>query len=529
MKKVLLVIIDALASRIALPALQQGRLPCLASLVERGTLRDECVSIFPSITPAATASIVTGVYPCNHQIAGAFWYNREEDYVAYYGDDVWVMLQEGMNEFVNDFLVHLNHDCLQARTLYQRTERHGLTAAAINHLWFRGETRHEVHAPALLKMIPGVEFAPSVMGPQVLALADFAASKIPGRDETLHAQGGMARRYGFHDDTTSEYLNHLATSDEFPDFTLAYFPNNDFESHSEGPAEALSSVENVDRALHQFIEARGGLDRFLDEFAIVVTGDHAQCDLTADSRQRGINLVEALQDFQLATTGQPWREADDVMVCPNMRACHIYVQDRAPQARDRVVEQLLSDPRVDQIMWRESSWDDRQGRDSVDPRSDTFHVETAKRGRLKFSHAGDGQESGGDVYGTRWSWEGDLATVGAELSSDNQLRYGEYPNALERISTGFCNVAADLWVTAAEGFEFYMPATSIHGGGSHAALNRTDSIVPLIVAGAPQEVKIPIHARTIDVAPLCLEILGLGEESADLLENRIAGVPQYES
>ncbi|MEZ6054294.1 MAG: hypothetical protein R3C02_23365 [Planctomycetaceae bacterium] len=47
--------------------------------------------------PAATASIATGVYPTEHEIAGAFWYNREDDRVAYYGDDFWVVIDEGMD------------------------------------------------------------------------------------------------------------------------------------------------------------------------------------------------------------------------------------------------------------------------------------------------------------------------------------------------------------------------------------------------------------------------------------------------
>ena len=74
MKKVLLIIIDALASRVVQPALNSNRLPNFNRLYEAATLRSESISIFPSITPAATSSLITGVYPQKHGISGAYWY-----------------------------------------------------------------------------------------------------------------------------------------------------------------------------------------------------------------------------------------------------------------------------------------------------------------------------------------------------------------------------------------------------------------------------------------------------------------------
>ena len=82
MKRVLLIVIDALSARIILPAMQRGRLPTLTRLAARGVLRESCTSVFPSITPAATASIVTGRFPSEHAIAGNFWYDRDHDSVG---------------------------------------------------------------------------------------------------------------------------------------------------------------------------------------------------------------------------------------------------------------------------------------------------------------------------------------------------------------------------------------------------------------------------------------------------------------
>lgn len=525
-KKVLLVVVDALASRVLLPAMDAGELKNWKSLADRGVLRPVCTSIFPSITPAATASIVTGVYPTNHHVAGAFWYDRKENNVAYYGDDFWVMIEEGINKFLNDFLVRLNHDRLHAETLYQRIERHGLTAACLNYMWFRGETEHQVRAPLLLRIFPRMTFAPKVLGPKVLGLADFISSSIPGHKEKLTAEGGVARRYGFHDDTTADYLVDLAKADPFPDFTLAYFPNNDFVSHRKSPHGALQVLEQVGDSLHRFIEARGGLDRFLDEFTIVITGDHSQSDVLPDEQGRRIRVAELLPEYKLAEPGYPWKPEDDLFVCPNMRACHIYLKSRAIEDRDRVIQQLLVDPRVDQVCYRASVWERGDPAGHVEPRTDTFFVATADHGVLEFRLCGEHAPADGhDVYGNRWAWKGNLGSVAATVDDDRCLTYSKYPNALERIATGFCQLAGDLWVTAKQGCEFALKATSVHDGGSHGALNLDDSAAPLLVAGLPEHLRVPEFPRTIDVAPLCLQVLGLDDECEDLLRTRSAGRP----
>ncbi|MCA9025317.1 MAG: alkaline phosphatase family protein [Planctomycetaceae bacterium] len=525
MRKVLLVVIDALASRVVLPALEEHRLPCLAELVRRGVLRPECTSIFPSITPAATASIATGVYPTEHEIAGAFWYNREDDRVAYYGDDFWVVIDEGMDQFFNDFMVRLNHDRLHADTLYERVERNGLTAAVINYMWYRGRTRHEVDAPWLFKLMPNISVASEISGPQVLAMADFAASKIPGRDEKLSATGGISRRFGFHDDTTADYLMHLASADPFPEFTLAYFPNNDYDSHADGPVEALDTLEKVDTHLAEFIKQMGGMDQFLENFAIVICGDHSQTDQLRDPDGRGINLVEILEGYQLTTAGQPWEETDELMVCPNMRACHIYLKDRSATTRGEITEQLLNDPRVDQVLWRDGAWEDAESQKPINDPYNTYHI-VNRSASLKFHRVKDRDKATGrDPYGINWICKGSLDVIDASVSEVGTFVYGEYPNALERIATGFCRYADDMWVTAKPGCEFEINETAIHPGGSHGALNRGDSCPPLIVAGVPEEISIPESPRTIDIAPLCLQILGLEEEAEQLIRSRRAGRP----
>jgi predicted AlkP superfamily pyrophosphatase or phosphodiesterase len=68
--KVLLIVIDAATSRVISPAIQTGQLPTMQRLAEAGSLH-ESVTMFPSITPAATASIITGHYPAGSGIVCA--------------------------------------------------------------------------------------------------------------------------------------------------------------------------------------------------------------------------------------------------------------------------------------------------------------------------------------------------------------------------------------------------------------------------------------------------------------------------
>lgn len=85
---------------------------------------------------------------------------------------------------------------------------------------------------------------------------------------------------------------------------IAYFPDNDFDSHVDGPRESLPTVEKVDQVLGQLIEIYGGLDPLLESLAIVITGDHAQSDLPLGKQQTGILLDEVLAGYTIVPAGK---------------------------------------------------------------------------------------------------------------------------------------------------------------------------------------------------------------------------------
>ena len=90
------------------------------------------------------------------------------------------------------------------------------------------------------------------------------------------------------------------------------------------------------------------------------------------------------------------------------------------------------------------------------------------------------------------------------------LRWEDYPNAFERIAGALdAPKSGDVWFTARPGCEFEVPGGKAHvGGASHGALHALESLCPLLIAG-PERVAVPRHVRSIDIAPLCLRLLGV--------------------
>ncbi len=495
--RVLLVVIDAASPRVVCPAIQTGRLKNLKRIADAGSLHPGSVTIFPSITPAATSSIVTGAYPAEHGIAGAAWYDEARSEVAYYGDDFWVIAKEGLGPFLRDFLVRLNGDRLKAPTLFELIERTGRRAASVNYLVYRGSFEHAVNMPWLLGVLPGVPVTEFVHGPSTLCLGDFVRPSTPRGK--VRGRRGPLHRFGMDDASSADMLCQLAAADQLGDFTLAYFADNDYRSHEVGPYGALSAVEGVDCALGRMFDAAGGFDRFIRETCVIVTSDHGHCDILADADEAVIRLDAVLGEFRQADVGRPWRDNDEILICPNMRAAQIYLRDSSTMLLERVVRAALADPRVDVVLREEHSG----------PGESTGYVVDSQRGRLEFWRTDRGTEQARDAFGTRWGWRGDRSALQLELDGAF-VDSTEYPNAFERIA-GILDApnSGQLWLNAKPGCEFEAPGGKAHvGGGSHGALHALDSLSITVVGGANAP-RLPRVMRSVDIAPLCMELLGL--------------------
>jgi hypothetical protein len=122
------------------------------------------------------------------------------------------------------------------------------------------------------------------------------------------------------------------------------------------------------------------------------------------------------------------------------------------------------------------------------------------RGELRYVRGGELE----DLRGNRWSVEGDLAALGAEVQ-DGRLISPSYPNAFERVWSALrCPTAGDVLLSAAPGYEFVDWGGADHvGGGSHGSLHRSDSLGALLWCGTgPAARDAPEEWSLRDVAPM---------------------------
>lgn len=502
MKRVLLLVIDALTAPLLRQEMDNGRYPHFQMLRQAGVMHEQCLSIFPSITHTALSSIATGKYPAEHGVVGSHWFDMENEKIVYFSGSLGMMLQIGVGNFFREFLLELNNEHLQALTIFQQLERAGYTTACINFPLYRGDVPHEVNMPLLLKWLPGLPASTTVMGPKILLLGDLLANPADLAVQATYT--GVTHWFGFTDQNSCDLVRQMAATDEFPDFTLAYFPDNDETAHRHGPQQSHQQLGHLDEMLGDLFTIYGGLESFLQQFMLVITGDHSQSATLDDPQQEKIDLIEVLSDCQLAKAGHPWQAGDEIMPCPNLRAAQLYFRKNDPAWIAGICHTLLNDARIDQIIYRADLFDEGDG-----------YVVRTKNGRLQFWSAAGKATMASDHYGNTWAWAGDLSVVDGRVQ-DNYITFPDYPNAFERLVGALeCRHSGHLWITAKIGHEFVVPGVSPYpGGGSHASLHRLDSEPPLFVAGAPDGLTIPEYPRIIDVLGICRACLEKTPEPA---------------
>ena len=113
-KKLVLTVIDAMKPAMLERAVTTGRAPALKLLIERGTLVDNSVAAFPSVTPVCAASIATGVGPDRHEIPSMNWYHRGEGRYVEYGTSFKASQTFGFKRSLTDTIYNMNLEHLSS-------------------------------------------------------------------------------------------------------------------------------------------------------------------------------------------------------------------------------------------------------------------------------------------------------------------------------------------------------------------------------------------------------------------------------
>ena len=257
-RKLVLVVIDGAAPAMLERAVEAGRAPLLATLIERGSYVPDAVVVFPSVTPVCAAAIATGHAQDRHHIPSMNWYDRSERRYVEYGSSFRASLRFGLARQLTDTIYNMNgaHLASDILTVFEQLDDAQLRTAGTTYLMYRGRHRHEPARTSLLTQIASRSLVRRpVMGPRELFYADIFASRDTGCHGTLGMPGVRDRHAGC-------VGTYLVEHDLF-DFLLLSLPDNDSHSHRYGPEGQLDSLAEADRQLVRLAEAGGGTERFL--------------------------------------------------------------------------------------------------------------------------------------------------------------------------------------------------------------------------------------------------------------------------
>lgn len=472
-----LVIVDSLNPILLQREVAAGRLPALAFLLQEGRMYRECVSVFPTVTPTALASLATGRGPEAHGVGGVMWYSREEDRYVHYWPSHQSLFQGTVGRILRDVIVHLNgsHLKIDAPTLFQQLEEAGICCGSINFPLSRGSFLHRFRPPRILRWLSSLPRQVAMRGPRHFWYGD--GLRPPGI-----RPAGIFRKYGLTDVWAGNAAAQMI-SDCHPDFQLTYFNENDLHSHQHGPLAVAFSLHTVDAQLAKMLSAYGSWKEAVRRARWIVVGDHSQSDIGGVAGY-DLNVYHAFDGLRVAplAKGGLYRDGWDLACAPNDRSLLIYVRDRA--LLPRIVELLARWPHVDQICWQE------EGENQA--------FKPAIGARFAWRSGGPVADERGD----RWTVSGDLRVF--ELrSSGSTLLEGDYPDALHRVDAALRS-GPDLVVNANLGYEFTTGFTM--GRGNHGSLHRLDSMVPLVALGVED---LPVQPRITDLLGVILAAFGM--------------------
>ena len=482
-KRVVYIIVDGMATEAFEQVTSSGRAPAFAFLKANGHYVRDSVAVFPTITPAATASLITGATPDAHGIPGMCWYDREAQRFVNYGQSPRAAIVEGLSQVVRDVMLNLNSKHLDPNvaTIHEQLDQLGLTTASINFMLFRGPYMHDVDPNLFTRTLFRKKLPQQAPGPKEHYFADAITGPSEACTKLLSSRS-IDKRIRATDAWAACVTRDLLERGE-TDMILFYMHENDHSSHQDGPGSQVDNLVEADGHLQYVLEAFDSWEQAVEEVGFVVTADHAQSPIS-DDKDHILDLDEVLSDFKRVSPqrGKEQFKNNDLAAAGNGRIGFVYLNEsRKDSLRPRVVETLSSTRGIDQVMWRER---DR-------------YVVASSRGTVTF-WAGNGDGSVVDERDNKWLYEGDLGAVSGVVEA-NEIRTPEYPLAFWRIKCALdLDRIGDVIFTNDLTWETKDLAGGDHrGGGDHASLHVQDSMIPFLsTLDEP-----PLHPSTVDVVP----------------------------
>jgi hypothetical protein len=495
MKKLVLVVVDSLKAEMLERTVDEGKAPVMAEILRRGTYVRDCVSVFPSVTPAASAAITTGAGVESHGVPSINWYHRGEARYVEYGSSWSATRTFGVLRTLNDIVYNMNFEHLSRAlpTLFESLDDAGARTACTPFLIFRGRTRHELALQGWMRRVArAANFRHAVYGPAELFYGELYSSRSVDCRPTLARPGTRDAYSG----CVGEYLAEYGLYD----FLLFSLPDNDHYSHRHGPDASVTSIAWADRNLQRLADGAGGVERFLEQNAVVLMADHSQCPVGDP-----IHITEAFGDWHVLRPNDPRPSEAELAVSPGGRCAMAYLLGEDGGRRERLERLLRRTADIEGVEL--AAWSEN-GEACV--RSD--------EGELRFAPG----SSLLDARGRRWEVEGSLAVLDSECAA-GEITTPTYPDALGRIWSALAaDGTGDVLLSAAPGYEFVDWGGADHtGGGSHGSLRADDSLVPLVFWDcgpdlAPRDRSADERQWSItDVAPVVLAHFGIGAAEAD--------------
>ncbi|MBA3617859.1 MAG: alkaline phosphatase family protein [Rubrobacteraceae bacterium] len=476
--------LDGIRPDVLQAAIREGDAPNLGALAQRGEAVWDAVSVFPSITPAATAAIATGEAPARSGIVGHAWYDEDERRVVVYGAMTETVMASGPIRVFHNNVWRMNRDDLHAATLFEALHDRGFDGACVNFPVRRGPHTHPIRMKTVEGyLIGGRYLGPSVQGPKEYFMGDLFYSRDTGFSGRK-ANGGVLRSVGINDDYAAR-VGAMLLKERAAPFNLVYFFKGDSIAHHHGLEAQRQWLVTADEYVARIFTAGGGVERMLEDYAVLALSDHGHAPLLPKGRYVDLRMIPG----QNVSSGVKARfgNGTTVVVVPNGRSALLYL--RGDVELESVVEKLAGRRGVDLAAWMEDGW-----------------VAVHRLGREIRFKPGSGPK---DPFGRSWEFEGDPRALDLTVSG-GFLYYGEYPDALERLWGCLHSPrCGDVVLSATPGYTFGEISGGYHTASDHGSLHMSDSNVFVLASG------VPAPHRITDVAPTLLSHFGAGKVSED--------------